>query len=941
VPIRFRCSHCDKLLAVGTRMAGSALRCPICNNPLTAPDPQKASAEPGANPITILPLGGDSEAAWWVDNPLLPSSTPPSEAVGVPADAPRGKPAGWWLSGEPPPPPPEPMLRKPEAAAPAQRAPSRSAVRSAPPSRPRSHPLLSWALGSRTRLAVVAAAAVGVVLAVGLVTGLLLKRRSDRPRPQRETAFQSTAPDPIGSKKPAQSTGSIPSDHPVTPPDLVRPRDERVKHPEQDPDSTPPAPPVREEPPLLPLPGAAMTPRPRPLVYKRRKKLTEDELRRQAEKAPEIGLSRAGDRTENRLMVQLAQIAQGEGRRVEIAPILMRQRVDLAGLPLRTGERFHADPAAAERLDAGSLALRAQLFEAAQAAAGPGRVPTGDTRPDPKTLHDAFSAAAEKEQARWLRPEAIPALLQLLMVENEAIRLLLVDQLAHIEGPRASVALAQRALFDTSADVRKEALEALSQRPVEEYLPALLEGFHYPWPAVADHAAEAIVSLQLCEAVPTLLRLLDQPDPQAPYLRPGKDGHFIREMVRVNHLHNCLMCHAPSFNAGDRLRGFIPPTDQPLPNPFSREAYQRRLPGQFVRADVTYLEQDFSVPLRVKNPGKWPDQQPYDFLVRERPALVADLDAHRPAKPPAPTEYQQAVLFALRELTGADPGLTSADWKRLFLGSVQVEALGKAVFAPGGVAIDASGRLLASTTQDRQLLRETGEGEFLPLKVSKAARALLATPWHGMTFDSKGRLCVCVPEAGRILQLDPGSREVRVLVESYQGKPLHGPVHLVVDGKGGLYFSDAAGTKEKGAVYHVSAQGTVTQLPLPLTRPRGLGLSPDGKILYVVSENSPDVMAYPLEGNGLASAGRVLCKLEGKKNTAKGAEGLAVDAQGNLYVANTALRAVQVFNPQGASLGLISLPEAPRYCAVVGSRLKTLYVSTQSELFRVRLDQGP
>ena len=47
--------------------------------------------------------------------------------------------------------------------------------------------------------------------------------------------------------------------------------------------------------------------------------------------------------------------------------------------------------------------------------------------------------------------------------------------------------------------------------------------------------------------------------------------------------------------------------------------YYSRGKGDFVRADVTYLKQDFSVQLPVANPGQWPAEQRYDFVVRERP----------------------------------------------------------------------------------------------------------------------------------------------------------------------------------------------------------------------------------------------------------------------------------------------------------------------------------
>src|SRR2546421_677315 len=129
--------------------------------------------------------------------------------------------------------------------------------------------------------------------------------------------------------------------------------------------------------------------------------------------------------------------------------------------------------------------------------------------------------------------------------------------LGKINHSKSSVALAQRALFDLHADVRQAAVETLQQRPRKEYLDILLAGFRYPWSPVADHAAEALVALEINEAVPELLALLDAPDPRLPVGKP--QAATIKEVVRVNHLRNCVLCHAPSFDRQDKVRGLAPP----------------------------------------------------------------------------------------------------------------------------------------------------------------------------------------------------------------------------------------------------------------------------------------------------------------------------------------------------------------------------------------------
>jgi hypothetical protein len=70
----------------------------------------------------------------------------------------------------------------------------------------------------------------------------------------------------------------------------------------------------------------------------------------------------------------------------------------------------------------------------------------------------------------------------------------------------------------------------------------------------------------------------------------------------------------------------------------------------FVRADVTFLRQDFSVPQPVANAGPWPAMQRYDYLVRERPVSKEELRISD-RQPYGNYPQRQAVLYALQELT--------------------------------------------------------------------------------------------------------------------------------------------------------------------------------------------------------------------------------------------------------------------------------------------------
>jgi hypothetical protein len=184
----------------------------------------------------------------------------------------------------------------------------------------------------------------------------------------------------------------------------------------------------------------------------------------------------------------------------------------------------------------------------------------------------------------------------------------------------------------------------------------------YPWPRAVEHTAEALVALNCREAIPQLVAAYNQLDPDAPFrvdLPDQEADTYSREVVRVNHLRNCVMCHAPALERSDLVRGAVPDPRQPLP-PTSTPAYYS---GEgVIKADTTYLRQDFSVFQPVENHGPWPKNQRYDYFVALTRLSV------QPTKPPVaattaeligPTEkvspYREAIRFAIAELSQRDP----------------------------------------------------------------------------------------------------------------------------------------------------------------------------------------------------------------------------------------------------------------------------------------------
>jgi hypothetical protein len=224
----------------------------------------------------------------------------------------------------------------------------------------------------------------------------------------------------------------------------------------------------------------------------------------------------------------------------------------------------------------------------------------------------------------------------------------MVRTLAKIDGQQATQALARRAVFDLSPAVRETAVEALKARKLPEAREVFLAALRHPWPSAADHAAHALVALEDRESIPRLRQLEEMLEPSAPVR--NKEGKWVsKQLVRFNHLRNCLLCHAPSIDGSGSLRAPVPKPGEPLPVVYYREDSN----FQMIRADIVYFRQDFSATHWVPDSKKWPEIQRFDYLVQERELTAAELETRKAA---AKKSYPQrdAVRWALAALQQDD-----------------------------------------------------------------------------------------------------------------------------------------------------------------------------------------------------------------------------------------------------------------------------------------------
>jgi len=217
---------------------------------------------------------------------------------------------------------------------------------------------------------------------------------------------------------------------------------------------------------------------------------------------------------------------------------------------------------------------------------------------------------------------------------------------------------------------------------------------------------------------------------------------------------------------------------------------------------------------------------------------------------------------------------------------------------------------------------------------------------NGLFLTRDGRLLAAEGDTKRIVAIVPDGT-VTPLVTEFGGRPLRSPNDLIMDKKGGIYFSDPAprGSSDPSPVLYRRPDGEVILIDDHFIFPNGVSLSLDEKTLFILDINAEDVYAYDIQPDGSVKNKHPFAKLAGFTKPAtgparSGADGMAIDSKGRLYV--TSDIGIQVISPAGSNLGTIAVPTKARNVAFGGPRRHTLYIVGPGELYRLQmLSEGP
>ena len=272
------------------------------------------------------------------------------------------------------------------------------------------------------------------------------------------------------------------------------------------------------------------------------------------------------------------------------------------------------------------------------------------------------------------------------------------------------------------------------------------------------------------------------------------------------------------------------------------------------------------------------------------------------------------------------------------------------LFTEGPVWVS-DGSLLFSDPNANTIYRWTPDGQVSVFRTKSGYAGADVAEYgqpgsNGITLDADGRVTINEHGNRRVVRIEK-TGAVTVLADRFEGKRLNSPNDLVYRSDGALFFTDppfglpqAFGDRRKelpfSGVFSLK-DGVLKAVATDLTGPNGLAFSPDERYLYVANwdEKKKVVMRYGVNSDATLGRGELFFDMTAAKGE-DALDGVKVDIRGNLYVSGPG--GLWILSPEGTHLGTIVGPEHPHNLAWGGEDGRTLYLTAQTGLYRIRLN---
>lgn len=183
---------------------------------------------------------------------------------------------------------------------------------------------------------------------------------------------------------------------------------------------------------------------------------------------------------------------------------------------------------------------------------------------------------------------------------------------------------------------------------------------------------------------------------------------------------------------------------------------------------------------------------------------------------------------------------------------------------------------------------------------------------NGLKIHRDGRIFITDYKNG-IMQLDPASGAVTPVLTHRRSESFRGVNDLVFDSKGQMYFTDQGQTgmhDPTGRVYRYNLEtGALDLLIANAPSPNGLVLNPVEDTLYVAVTRGNGVWRVPLLKDGGTTKVSIFVALAGGVS---GADGMAVDSDGRLFVCDAGNGCAWVFTKWGEPVYRVRTPTEGR-----------------------------
>lgn len=273
------------------------------------------------------------------------------------------------------------------------------------------------------------------------------------------------------------------------------------------------------------------------------------------------------------------------------------------------------------------------------------------------------------------------------------------------------------------------------------------------------------------------------------------------------------------------------------------------------------------------------------------------------------------------------------------------------LFTEGPVWVRDGGYLLFSDPNNNLIYRWTPDGSLSIYRTHSGYSGFDIGEYgqpgsNGLTLDRDGRLTINQHGNRRVVRLEKNG-QLTVLADHYEGKRLNSPNDLVYKSDGALYFTDPPFGLPKffddprkelrySGVFRVRDR-EIQLVTKDLRGPNGLAFSPDEKYLYVDNWDLKKavIMRYEVQADGTLANGAVFVDATGSPGD-DAWDGMKVDQKGNLYVSGPG--GLWIISAEGKHLGTIVPPEHPHNLAWGDDDGRTLYLTSQTGLYRIRLN---